>query len=138
MHCVQDTKGAEIIPEIDVSQIHHVVKKGMDSRVEMFSGFADVFGNKSTRAASVDLAGLLKSAEITHVFCVGLAGDHCVRCTALDASKEGFEVFVIEEATRSVDNGESGWVAAKAQFEKAGVKTIHVNDAELDRVKHHS
>lgn len=134
VHCVQGTKGAEIIPQIDVSKFHHVLKKGMDSRVEMFSGFADVFGNKSSVAASIDLAGLLKDAGISHVFIVGLAGDYCVRCTALDAKKEGFEVFVVEEATKSVGAGEKGWVSAKGQLERAGIEIVHSDGPEIKKV----
>lgn len=135
VHCVQGTKGAEIIPEIDVTKLNGIIEKGKDSRLEMFSGFADVFGSKSSDAASMDLAGRLKSAGITHVFTVGIAGDFCVRYTALDAKKAGFDVHVIEEATRSVDAGEKGWGAAKVQMEKAGIKTISINGPEVERVR---
>ena len=135
VHCVQGTKGAEIIPEIERSKFNHIVEKGKDSRVEMFSGFGDVFGNRTSIAASLDLARLLKDAAITHLFVTGVAGDHCVRCTALDGRNEGFDVFVIEEATRSVDGGEKGWHAAKRQFATAGIAITHMNGPELDRVK---
>ena len=104
VHCVQGTTGAEIIPEIEVSKIDHIIQKGRDRRVEMFSGFSTCFGTKS-EAASHDLGALLKQANISHVFVVGLAGDYCVRCTALDAKKEGFEVYVIDEARASVSGG---------------------------------
>ena len=135
VHCVQGTKGAELIPEIEVGKIDAVVEKGKDSRVEMFSGFADVFGNKSSIAASIDLASALRTADITHVFVVGLAGDFCVKCTALDARKEGFEVFVIEEATRCVDDGERGWAAAKEEMRKRGVGIVKLMGEEVRRVR---
>ena len=134
-HCVQGTKGAEIIPEIDVSKVDKVVEKGKDSRLEMFSGFADVFGSKSSEAASHDLAELLRDAGTTHVFIVGLAGDYCVKCTALDAKKEGFDVFVIHEATRSVNAGEKGWGAATKEMEKAGIEIISIEGPEVEKVK---
>lgn len=134
-HCVQDTKGAEIIPEIDVSKLDEVVEKGKDSRVEMFSGFADVFGRKSSELASLDLASLLHRARITHVFTVGLAGDFCVKCTALDAKKEGFKVYVVQEATRSVDGGEKGWGAATKELEKAGIDIISIEGPEVERIR---
>lgn len=101
----------------------------------MFSGFADVFGSKSSVATSMDLAERLKGAGITHVFTVGIAGDCCVKCTALDAKKEGFDVCVVEEATRSVDAGEKGWRAAKEELVKAGIKTVHFDGLEVERVK---
>lgn len=135
VHCVQYTKGAEVIPEIDVSKLDAVVEKGRDRRVEMFSGFADVFGNKSSMATSMDLAELLKTARITHVFTVGLAGDFCVKCTALDAKKEGFEVCVIEEATRCVDSGEKGWGAAKEELARSGIQVVQIDGSEVQRVR---
>ena len=135
VHCVQGTDGAEIISEIDVSKFDLVIDKGKDSRVEMFSAFGDVFGNESSIASSADLAALLKAAEITDLFVVGLAGDHCVRCTALDGRKEGFEVFVIVEATRSVDAGEQGWGPAKEQLQAAGARIIYTDSPEVRRVK---
>ena len=134
-HCVQGTNGAEIIPEIDVSRLDAIVEKGKDSGLEMFSGFADVFGGNSSKAASMNLAERLKTANITHVFVVGIAGDFCVKCTALDAKKEGFEVYVVTEATRSVDAGQDGWGAARKELMKAGVQIVSINGPEIERVK---
>ena len=135
VHCIQGTKGAEIIPEIDVSKFDMIVEKGRDKRLEMFSAFADIFGNKSSDAASIDLAHLLKDAGITHVYVVGLAGDYCVGCTAIDAKKEGFEVYVIEDATRSVDTEEKGWGAYKKKMEEMGIVIIQSYGPEVERVK---
>ena len=118
-----------------MAKVDTIVEKGKDRRLEMFSGFADVFGNNSSQAASLDLADRLNSAGITHVFIVGIAGDFCVKCTALDAKKEGFQVYVLEEATRSVDAGEKGWGAAKEEMEKAGIKMTSADGHEVERVK---
>lgn len=135
IHCVQGTKGAEIIPEIDVSKFDDVMEKGRDSRVEMFSGFADIFGSYSSIAASMNLADRLHNASITHVFTVGIAGDYCVKYTALDAKKSGFEVCVVEEATRCVDGSEKGWASAKRELDKAGIQIVHVDGPQVQRVK---
>lgn len=124
-----------MIPEIQASKLDEIVEKGKDKRLEMFSGFADVFGNKSSGAASVDLAALLKSKKITNVFAVGLAGDFCVKSTALDAQKEGFQVCVVEDATRSVDPGEKGWGKAKKEMENAGIKIVGCQSPEIDAVR---
>ena len=137
-HCVQGTKGSEIIPEINLAKLHEIVEKGKDKRLEMFSGFADVFGSKSSEAASHDLADLLKQKGITHIFTVGLAGDYCVKCTALDARKEGFEVFVVDEAVRSVDPSPKGWKATKTQLEMHGVQVISVDGPQIQEVMERS
>ena len=113
---------------------NHPPPKGRDKRVEMFSVFADIFGNKSN-AASQNVAGLLKSKGVTDVFILGLAGDYCVKYTAIDSKKEGFKTFVVEEGTRSVDEGEKGWGVAKTEFQKSGVLVVSIDGKELTRVK---
>ena len=124
-----------MIPEIDSSRFDQVVEKGKDSRMEMFSGFADVFGNNSSQSgSSKDLSKILKGAGISDVFIVGLAGDYCVKCTALDAKKEGFDVCVVREATKCVDAGYKGWGAATLEMEKAGVNIISIEGSDVGKV----
>ena len=130
MHCVQDTEGAQLIPELDAAKFDVILEKGKDKSVEMFSAFADVFGNK-TEDASPDLSGLLKSHGIDCVHVVGLAGDFCVKYTALDAQKEGFEVFVISEGVRSVDEGSEGWGATVKILQDAKVKIVSIVSPEI-------
>lgn len=134
VHCVQETKGAEIIPELDFRKLEKIIEKGRDRTVEMFSGFADCFGNKP-KSAEIDLTTLLEEAAISHIYVVGIAGDYCVRCTAIDARREGYEVYVIDEATKSVDSGEDGWGAAKKELRQSGVKIVSIRDQEVERVK---
>ena len=134
-HCIQGTQGSNIIPEVDTSEINVLVEKGRDRRVESYSGFADMFGNKSSENFSLDLACLLKEKSITDVFVVGLTGDCCVKCTALDARKEGFGVCVVREGTRSVDEGEAGWGTAVKEFAQAGVKVVKFEGGEVARVR---
>ncbi|KAL9615343.1 MAG: hypothetical protein Q9167_000171 [Letrouitia subvulpina] len=122
-HCVQGTIGADIIPEIDVAKLDEIVEKGKNQQVEMFSAFADTFGNKSD-AASLDLSALLQASGIEDVYVTGLAGDFCVRRTAIDARKEGFGVYVIEDAIKSINSGESGWGAAKVDLSQLGIQII--------------
>ncbi|KXG45437.1 uncharacterized protein PGRI_039860 [Penicillium griseofulvum] len=129
-HCVAGTSGAEIIPEIDTSSDHIVVHKGMRPEVEMYSVFADAFGNcdhgTNANSVSLDVAATLKSQGVTDVFVVGLAGDYCVRATALDAVKTGFRSWVIEEGTKCVVP--AGWDAIKKELATAGVSVISMDD----------
>lgn len=130
VHCVQDTEGAQLIPELDAAKFDVILEKGKDNSVEMLSAFADVFGNK-TEAASLDLSVLLRSHGIDCVHVVGLAGDFCVKYTALDARKEGFEVVVINEGVRSVDEGSEGWGATVKTLQDAKVKNVSIVSAEI-------
>ena len=100
----------------------------------MFSVFADVFGTSSPRAVSLDLAKLLKDNTISHVFTVGVAGEYCVKCTAADAAKEGFQVRIVEEAVRSADPSEQGWGKSKRELEAAGVRFVSMDSAEVTAV----
>lgn len=134
VHCVGGTKGATIIPEIDSSKIDLHVKKGMDSRVEMYSAFSDAFGNLDpavhTQSVDVDLKAVLAERGITHVFSAGIAGDYCVKYTAMDAARAGFKSFLVEDATRSVDSG-AGWEEARRECEAAGVSIIQSDGPEI-------
>jgi len=134
VHCVQGTGGAALIPELDTSSLDYIIEKGRDKDTEMFSAFADVFGNKSD-ASNMDVGELLKESGITHVYVVGLAGDYCVKATAIDAKKEGFETFVVREGVRSVDEEERGWGTALKEFQAVEVAVVSIHGQEVGRVR---
>ncbi|DAA75890.1 TPA_exp: Uncharacterized protein A8136_1261 [Trichophyton benhamiae CBS 112371] len=124
-HCIQGTKGASFIPEIESEKLDAMVRKGMDERVEMYSAFTDAFGNGNcveAGGASHDLEALLNEHQVSDVFIVGLAGDYCVRFTAIDAADRGFRTYVIDEATKCVDPDE-GWETSKMDMAAHGVRS---------------
>lgn len=131
VHCVQHTKGAELIPELDVTKIDELVKKGTDPRVEMYSAFYDPF--KSPRVSDSGLVRLLKERGVTHVYVVGLAYDYCVKSTAIDAASEGFTTYVVEEATRPVAGAE--WAECTKALEKEGVKVVRMDGEEVKQLR---
>jgi nicotinamidase-related amidase len=120
-----------LLSELDVSKIDHIVEKGQDKRVEMYSAFADPF--KNPRVAESDLAKTLRDADVTDVFVVGLAADYCVKHTAIDSAKEGFKTWVIGEATKAVDP--SSLEAVHLEYEKAGVSVIGRDDVQVEKVR---
>ena len=134
VHCVQGTSGSDFVDGLDTKKVGVFVQKGMDSRVEMYSAFSDSFGNLTAGAGgvNVDLAKLLRDRGITETFVVGLAGDYCVKYTALDAAKSGFKVFVIEDAQRCVDP--KTWGDVKRDFASEGVKVVNMESAEVQRI----
>jgi len=137
VHCVADTAGASIVLEIEADKIDLHVKKGMDKRVEMYSAFTDAFGNNdcaTTKGVNVDLAAALAERKVSDVFVVGVAGDYCVKYTAIDAAERGFKTWVIEEGTKCVVP-ELGWAKAKAEMETHDVKVIAAAGPELARVR---
>lgn len=130
-HCIQDTKGAELIPELDVAKVDAVVKKGQDPRVEMYSAFYAPF--QSPRVSDSGLADMLRGQGVTHVYVVGLAYDYCVQATAVDAASEGFTTYVVEEATRAVDA--AAWAEGARALENKGVKVVRMDGGEVERLR---
>jgi len=130
-HCIQGTKGAELLPELLISKVDRIVEKGQDKRVEMYSAFADPF--KSPCVAKSDLAETLRTAGITDVYVVGLAADYCVKYTALDAQKEGFKTWVVSDAVKAVDP--SAMDDVHKEYAEIGVTVIGKGDAQIQKVK---
>lgn len=131
VHCVQGSKGAELVPELHGGEVDVVIKKGTDPRVEMYSAFYDPFTNP--RVSDSGLVQRLKDKAVTHVYVVGLAFDYCVRSTAADATKEGFVTYVVEEGTRAVDA--TGWEKCKVGLELDGVKVVRMSGDEVGRLR---
>jgi nicotinamidase/pyrazinamidase len=108
-HCVQGTAGAELHPALDRSRVDVVVDKGQDPGTEGYSGFED------TR-----LGELLRERGIEQLTIVGLATDYCVKNTALDALREGFQVTVDTAAVRGVEVAPGDSERALADVRAAG------------------
>jgi nicotinamidase/pyrazinamidase len=113
VHCVRGTPGAELHPRIDRSQIDHVVDAGRDVDAEGYSGFEDT-----------DLERSLRDHDVDTVHIAGLALDYCVRATALEAKRLGFQVILHRDATRAVDVHEGDGERALAELRGAGVDII--------------
>lgn len=121
------TANAGLHPAIAALGIGHHFKKGQYS--PSYSGFEGLEDNTDripTReevaadlTAGRTLANALEAAGITRVDVVGLAESHCVKETALDARKLGYETHVIEELTEPVS--EELGVDARRQMREAGV-----------------
>lgn len=121
-HCVADTAGAKLIPELEQQRLTHLIFKGQDKRVECYSAFGPPFRNPAM--AGSDLDSGLKQKSVTEVWVVGLAYDYCVKHTALDAAELGYETYVLEGATAAVDPSEKSVQAVREELRKAGVAVV--------------
>jgi len=130
-HCVKNSSGAELVPEFDVSDIDMIVKKGQDSRVEMFSAFKD---NYKSCVSESELGPVLRRAGTTHCYIVGLATDYCVKYTALHAASEGYKTFVVSEATRTVDQSPAAMTSTEEELKEAGIRLVSVKGHEVAEV----
>jgi len=117
-HCVQSTTGAQFHPKLDQRVFQNIIRKGFRDHIDSNSAF---FENDQT--TTTGLSGYLKERGIKRVFCAGLAYDFCVRFSAEDARKEGFETVVLTDACRSIDM-EGSKNAATEALESAGVSLL--------------
>jgi nicotinamidase/pyrazinamidase len=97
-HCVQGTRGAEFRSDLDIAKAELILRKGYHKTIDSYSAFYE-----NDRTTPTGLGGYLRERGFTRVFVAGLAFDFCVRYSAEDAHREGFETVVFEDACRSID-----------------------------------
>ncbi len=124
-HCVQGTDGAALHKELVVPHAALIIRKGHRRNVDSYSAFYEADGKTPT-----GLSGYLKQRGFTRCFVAGLATDFCVAWTALDARKDGFAAFVIEDACRGIDT-QGSLAKAWTKMKEAGVKRIQSGDITL-------
>lgn len=121
-HCVQGTPDADFHPDLEITTAQLIVRKGFHSQIDSYSAFMEADHKTST-----GLAGYLRERGIDTVYMVGIATDFCVAWTAIDASKLGFQSYVIADATKGIDlNGslQHAWQEMLA----SGVKKVYLKD----------
>ena len=114
VHCVAGTLGADYHPALDATLVDVHVTKGTGSPA--YSVFEGVTGDGSSAAE------VLASRGVDEVDVVGLATDHCVRASALDAARAGLRVRVLTDLVAGV--GAESSAAALDELRAAGVETV--------------
>lgn len=107
-HCVQDSDGAKFHPTLSLPEQVVVISKGTRFDKDQYSAFDET-----------GLASILRKLNVQKVWIGGLALDVCVRATALDAFRLGFEVRLIKSATRPVTS--EGGEEALAELLETGI-----------------
>ncbi|WP_415027500.1 bifunctional nicotinamidase/pyrazinamidase [Bradyrhizobium sp.] len=119
-HCVQGTAGAEFHADLDVARASLVVRKGFRRGIDSYSALFE-----NDQSTPTGLLGYLRERDLNTVFVAGLALDFCVRFSAEDARKAGFEVAVIEDACRGIDL-DGSMAATRQSFRERGISTVGV------------
>jgi nicotinamidase/pyrazinamidase len=97
-HCVQGSPGAELHASLDTRRLTKIVRKGTDRDIDSYSAFHDNGHRRST-----GLGEWLREQGVGTVYVMGLATDYCVKFTALDGRRDGFDVYVVEDGCRGID-----------------------------------
>ncbi len=113
-HCVVGTPGVEFHPDLDISVADAIFSKGEYSAA--YSGFEGADAN------GISLADWLRDRQIGAVDIVGLATDHCVLATALDAAEAGLTTRVLLDYCAGV--GRDTTAAAIAQMTDVGIALV--------------
>jgi nicotinamidase/pyrazinamidase len=121
VHCVEGTWGAELVTSLPVQG--PVIRKGTAGE----DGYSGFFVRDPLRPEAIEptrLEGLLRSSGVHRLVVVGLATEYCVAQTARDALRLGFDVAVLREATRPIDERPGDGQRALADLEAAGAHVV--------------
>lgn len=122
VHCVGGTWGAELHPTFELPIDAARVRKGTNGE-DGYSGFT--MRDPSTEEETpTELEDLLRERGIDRVVVCGLATDYCVKATALDAVRLGFEVIVLGEAVAPVNIAPDDGDRALTEMTEAGVTLV--------------
>lgn len=109
-HCIAGLRGAEPPAALALPAETHIVCKGTSPYADAYSGFQ-----------ATGLGVELRRSGCRRLFIGGLATDYCVRATALDALRNGFDAVVLEDAVRPVEVHEGDGRRALEEMHAAGV-----------------
>lgn len=118
-HCVQGSKGAEFHSDLETLKSQVIIRKGFRKEIDSYSAFYE--NDKKTKTG---LTGYLKTRGIDTLYVVGLATDFCVKWSVLDGIKDGFTLYVIEDAVRGIDM-DGSVDAAWQEMKEAGAETVN-------------
>ena len=117
-HCVQGSLGAAFHSHLQLDNAELILRKGCRSTIDSYSAF-----NENDHLSRTGLTGYLRERGLGRIFLTGLAYDFCVRHSAIDGMRAGFETFVVEDACRAIGLGNS-IAATNHAFHEAGVRRI--------------
>jgi nicotinamidase/pyrazinamidase len=118
-HCVQGTKGAEFHKDLVTIPASAIIRKGRNPKIDSYSAFLE--NDKKTETG---LAGYLKSIMVKRAFICGLALDYCVYFSAMDAIDFGFEVYVIVDLSKGIDQPPGNISNALKNMTEKGIKFV--------------
>jgi nicotinamidase/pyrazinamidase len=120
VHCVGGTWGAALHPTLELPAEAPRVRKGASGE-DGYSGFT-MRDPQTGETTPTELEGLLKAAGVDTVAVVGLATDYCVKATALDAIRLGFDTTVLTNAVAAVNVAPGDGDRALEELRVAGVQ----------------
>jgi len=125
VHCLQDSRGAKFHPDLNLPSTTIILSKGMDPKKDSYSAFQGV--DKEGHS----FLQILKKFNIKELYVGGLATDYCVKSSALDALKLGFEVKLLTDAMKGVNLKADDSKNAMEEMVKGGAEKITLHQLNL-------
>jgi nicotinamidase/pyrazinamidase len=120
-HGMQGTEEAGFLDGLPLKKVHFVVKKGYADYVDSYSGFFD-----NNKINATPLHELLQSMNVKKLIQFGIATNVCVNFTAVHAKELGYDVVIVEDASRGTNSDDVA--KAKAALEQTGVRFVNTRD----------
>lgn len=117
-HCIRNTDGAAFPDRLDASKISQEFLKGTDRKDDGYSAF---------EATNEDLDAFLEKWNIVELYLAGLTTEYCVKSTALDAVRRGYETYVIANATAGVRAQPGDEQQAYREMRNSGIKVVSLH-----------
>ena len=115
LHCIQGTDGAKFHPKLNTEYIEKVFLKGTTKADDGYSAFD----------STENLNSYLRHRKVTDVYIVGLTTEYCIKATAIQSQKIGFNTFIITDAVGAVNPNSKEKVKAIEVMKKVGVTLVH-------------
>ncbi len=121
-HCVQGTKGALFHENLKIEHGNLILRKGTNPKIDSYSAFLE--NDKKTKTG---LSGYLTSLDIKRIFISGLALDYCCYFTAIDGMNFGFEVCLIIDLTKGIDQPPNNISNCLKEMDYQGIKFVKMD-----------
>lgn len=117
-HCIQGSRGADLHPALDRSRVSLIVRKGSNPDRDAYSAF------EANDEAGRSLDDILRDRKIRALFVAGLATDYCVRASALDGIRNGYQVYVVRDGVGAVNVKPGDGDRALEEIEACGGRIV--------------
>ena len=119
IHCVQNTFGALLHPQLEKEEITKIIHKGIEAELDGFSCFFDADNRRDT-----GLHALLKEKKVENVLIMGLGIEGDVKNSVMDALELGYKTFLIEDGCKAWDKKKGEGKKAVELMKKSGAIII--------------
>lgn len=127
-HCVRDTPGAAIHPDLELPESTVIISKGTGATEDAYSGF------QGRDEHGVPLTKVLRTLGVHHLYIGGVATDYCTSATALAGLSEGFRVTVLLDTVRGINLNPGGIENAIDAMVRAGAELATIERLEIEGV----